>query len=142
MIKRSGKICLVTIPGRIIGKPGILSRAQPDGIPQYVIDEGMGSCRRMSEARWVEVVVLAGRAAGRRICAASRMRIRNNWVKGPGTAGAEGVEGRAGTSEGGISMQVEGYQERQARRSRPEPLRKPKRRGGVRRLCGRRQRGA
>jgi hypothetical protein len=73
-----------------------------------VYDVGMGSCRRMREARWVEGVVFGGRAAGGRICAASRMRIRNNWAEGPGTAGAEGVEGRAGNSEGGVSMQVEG----------------------------------
>jgi len=54
----------------------------------------MGSCRRLSEARWVEGVVLVGRAAGGRICAASRMRMRNNWPEGPGTAGAEGGGGR------------------------------------------------
>jgi hypothetical protein len=85
----------------IIGTFWKMSTRNYPGIPQYVYDVGMGSCRRMSEARWVEGVVLVGRAARGRNSAASRMRIRNNWAKGPGTAGAEGVEGRAGNSEGG-----------------------------------------
>jgi hypothetical protein len=64
------------------------------------------------------------------ICAASRMRIRNNWPEGSGTAGAEGGDGRAGNSEEEISVRVEESREEQVRQSRPELLRKPKRTGG------------
>lgn len=92
----------------------------------------------MREARWVEGVVLAGRAAGGMICAASRMRMRNKWPEGPGTEGAEGGDGRAGNSEGGFPCRWKDTGK--DRRAEAGLSSCASRKGqGVRRLCGRRQ---
>jgi len=96
--------------------------------------------RRMKGAGWVEEVFSEESHAGVAICAASRVRERNNWPEGPGTAGAEGGEGRAGNSEGGIPCRRKDTGK--DRRAEAGLSCCASRKGeGVRRLCGRRRQG-